>query len=180
LAPATSTATPAPNNLNQLTNSKATPITAHLDQTSFGAFPGDNLFGPGGSVHFQNVTNMTLTMGSANDVVYAAAQRHRRRQPPRRQARPSRPGDTLNLALAGVSNFAVNPGAPGAGTVTSSTADAHVQQLRRADPNVDAVAPAVLHADINLNGVPPAASPRDSRPLTCSSARTWASSARPR
>jgi hypothetical protein len=146
------------NNLNQLTNSKATPIIAHLDQTSLGAFPGDNLFGAGGSVHFQNVTNMTLTMGSANDVVYAqpnatAAINLRGGNP------TAAPGDTLNLALASVTGFSVNPGAPGAGTVTSSNRQTLTYSSFESGPNTDAVAPTVLHADINLNGVPAARVP---------------------
>jgi len=105
-------------NINQLTNSSATPAVVHVDQTSVGAFAGDTFFPAGASLHFQNVSNMTLTMGSGEDTVYA--QPNATATVNIRGGNPTTaPGDTLNLDLTNAVNYVITPTSPTSGNVTS-------------------------------------------------------------
>ena len=108
------------NAFNNSINSDIADRTVHLDQTSLGAFPGDNFFGPGGALYFYALQSMVITMGSGQDTAYA--QPNATATVNIRGGSPtSAPGDTLNLALAGATNYAVTPNhsLPSSGTVTS-------------------------------------------------------------
>jgi hypothetical protein len=135
------------------------PITAHLTARSIGAFPGDNLFGPGGSVEFLNATSLSLTLGSGADTLYV--QPNATATVGIAGGSPTAvPGDMLNLALAAAQGYSVNPGSPGAGSVTSANLKALTYSGFESGPNIDDVAPAVVAADFNLNGAPLAAAGR--------------------
>src|SRR3954467_8296736 len=77
----------------------------HLTASTLGAFAGDNLFGPGGSLQFSGLTNgttaprITLNLGAGADTIYAqplaAARVTINANSP-----TSGTGDKLNLALA--------------------------------------------------------------------------------
>lgn len=100
---------------------------AHLDTISLGAYPGDTLFGPGGSLHFTTLVNqfaginfnaMGMSLGSGADTIYA--------QPLATgtvglfAGNPTTaPGDTLNLSLVTAANYVIN-GTPASGNVTST------------------------------------------------------------
>ncbi|HEY7115108.1 MAG TPA: hypothetical protein VH475_00895, partial [Tepidisphaeraceae bacterium] len=135
----------------------ATGRIAHLTQTSLGAFPGDTLFPTGGSLTFNKIVAgftpaLTLTLGGGADTVYA-------------QPNPTgtititgggptaAPGDTINLALAAAQNYVLH-GNAASGNVTSANLKTLTYSGFEGGPNVDAVAPAVAGADINLNGIP--------------------------
>ena len=107
----------------------ATGDTFHLTRDALGATPGDNLFGPGGSLHFSGLTDasvivaaLTLHLGSGSDAAYA--------QPLASgtavinlngQTGPGAAGDALTLALAGAAEYVVTETTPSAGDVTSDT-----------------------------------------------------------
>jgi hypothetical protein len=94
--------------------------TAHLTQNTLGAFPGDDLFPPGGSLTFTNIKagsnpGLSLALGSGADTVYA--------QPSATGTisisglnPTTAPGDNFRLSLAGVTNPVFTPGGAGAGT----------------------------------------------------------------
>ena len=139
-----------------------TPTIVHLTDSTLGAYPGDNLLGPGGSVEFFNATSLSLTLGSGADTVYAA---------PNATATVSiiggnpttAPGDTLNLALAEASGYSVNPTSATAGNVTSSNLKTLTYSGFESGPNVDDSAPVVVNADFQI--APAAAAPLDGPPL---------------
>jgi hypothetical protein len=100
---------------------------AHLDLDSLGAYPGDTLFGAGGSLHFTTLVNqfagfnfdaMGMSLGSGADTIFAqpfatGTVGIEGRNP------TATPGDTLHLALATAENYVIN-GTPASGSVTSS------------------------------------------------------------
>jgi Planctomycete extracellular len=102
--------------------------TVHQDQNSLGAYPDDNLFGPGGSLQFSNLVNfgvypgITLNLGSGADTIYAQ---------PLPTARvtinagnpTTAPGDKLTLALAQAQSPVVT------GTSTGNVTSANLQTL---------------------------------------------------
>jgi hypothetical protein len=130
---------------------------AHLTQTTLGAFPGDTLFPAGGSLMFTNTRQgftpgLTLNLGSGADTVYA--QPNAAGTVTITGGNPTTaPGDTLNLALAAAQGYALH-GNASSGNVTSANLKTLTYSGFEAGPNVDAVAPVVAAADINLNGVP--------------------------
>jgi len=137
------------NRINQITNSKTTPSTLHVAQNSIGAFPGDDFFASGGSVTFNSVQVVQLRMGSGADTAYA--------QPDAVAAisiiggnPTTAPGDTLNLALANAPGYAVN-GTAASGSVTSSLKTLSYSGFETG-PTIDDVAPAVVNANINIDG----------------------------
>jgi hypothetical protein len=125
----------------------------HVENNYIGRFAGDDLFGAGGYIHYTGIAGaMTLRMGSGADTVYA--------QPNAITpisivgANPTTaPGDTLNLALASAADYVVN-GTPASGNVTSSNLKTLSYTGFETGPNIDDVAPAVVNADININGIP--------------------------
>ncbi len=128
-------------------SAQSAPITAHLDATTIGAFPGDSLFGPGGSVEFKNATQVNLTLGTGADTMYA--------QPNATAAvgisgsNPmTAPGDTLHLALAGAVNYVVTPTSATAGNVTSTNLNTLTYSRFETGPNVNAVAPTANVVDV--------------------------------
>jgi hypothetical protein len=139
-------------------NADTTGDTAHLTATTLGAFPGDNLFGPGGSLEFHDLVNfgaspgITLNLSSGADTIYAQ---------PLASARVTinagnpvtAPGDVLNLALAAAQNYTIN-GAPSNGSVTSTNLSTLTYSGFESGPNVDDVPPVVVLAEININGIP--------------------------
>jgi hypothetical protein len=140
------------NRINQVNNSKATPSTLHVSQNTIGAFPGDDFFAPGGSVAFDSVQIINLRMGSGSDTAYL--------QPDAVAAitviggnPAAAPGDSLNLALASAADYLVN-GSPASGSVTSSNLKTLSYSGFESGPTIDDVAPVVVNADINLNGIP--------------------------
>ncbi len=102
--------------------------TFHLDQTSLGAYAGDNLFGPGGSIQFSGLTNynsspgINMYLGDGADTIYAQP------LPTARVSINARspttlPGDKLTLALAQAQNPIVT------GTSTGSVTSTNLQTL---------------------------------------------------
>jgi hypothetical protein len=130
---------------------------AHLTASTLGAYAGDSLFGPGGSLQFTGLTNGTaspgiaLNLGSGADTIYAqpltAARVTINANSPTSGA-----GDKLNLALAGVQSPVVS------GTGTGSVTSANRQTLNWTGIDqaisTDSVAPAMISSLLNLNGVP--------------------------
>jgi hypothetical protein len=151
------------NRINQISNSKTAPSILHVAQNAIGAFPGDSFFAPGGSVFVDSVQVINLRMGSGADTAYV--------QPDAVAvisifgADPlNGPGvrDTLNLALALAANYVLN-GTPASGNVTSSNLKTLSYSGFEAGPNIDAVAPVVAAANIDVNGAAGAA-PAPGRP----------------
>ncbi len=125
-------------NLHALDSADTTGDTVHLDfipdngmhieESSLGAHPGDNLFGPGGALYFTDVVNfgafaaITLTLGSGADTIYA--------QPfstGRVTINANNPtsgaGDKLNLALAQAQNYVIT------GTTSGNVTSSNLQTL---------------------------------------------------
>jgi hypothetical protein len=128
----------------------ATGDTFHITQGTIGALPGDDFFGPGGSLSFSSVQRIDITCSQGTDTVYA--------QPNAATviningSTPSAsPGDTLNLALAAAQNPVIT------GTTSGNVTSDNLQTLNWAGfeeaVGVDDVAPAVVIADINVDGV---------------------------
>jgi len=107
--------------------------TFHVDQTSVGAYLGDNLFGPGGSFTFTGMADtnviapaLTIHLGSGSDVAYAQplasgstqinfnSQNFAARSGPEGAV-----GDSLNLALAAAVNYVIT--GTSTGNVVSDT-----------------------------------------------------------
>lgn len=139
------------NRITQSSNTKNTPTTMHVYQNSIGAFPGDNFFAAGGSVHFDSVQTMALRMGTGADTAYIE---------PNPIARinlsgdlPFLPGDQLNLALAATTN-PVFSGSGASGSMTSSDRATITYTGFEVGPTIDDIAPAVVFAEINLDGAP--------------------------
>lgn len=99
----------------------------HLDQNSLGAKPGDDLFGPGGSLSFAGVSNsdegigIYLNLGQGPDSVFArphpaAAMSIKGGDP------TAAPGDSLRLTLFGVTDPVFTPSGIGTGTYTFAIA----------------------------------------------------------
>ena len=133
------------NAYNNGSNTDTVGRIVHLDQSSLGAFPGDDYFGPGGVLYFYSLQSMQISMGSGSDTVYAepnatAAVTVRGDNP------TTAPGDTLNLALAGVQNYVVTPSniIPGSGTVTSSNRQTLSYGFFETGPIVDDAAPQIV------------------------------------
>jgi hypothetical protein len=105
-------------------NADTTGDTGHLTDTTLGAIPGDNLFGPGGWLEFHNLVDfgsfpgITLNLSSGADTIYAQPLASARVTINAGNATAA-PGDTLNLELATAANYAVN-GTPANGNVTST------------------------------------------------------------
>lgn len=111
-------------NMRVSDNADTTGDTGHLTASTLGAAPGDNLFGPGGSLEFSNIVNsslssgITLNLGSGADAIFA--QPLASAQVTINAGNPtSAPGDALNLVLATAQNYVVN-GTPANGNVTST------------------------------------------------------------
>jgi hypothetical protein len=136
----------------------ATGDDVHLDAASLGAFAGDTLFGPGGSLVFTNLVNfgvfpaITLELGSGTDTVYAQPQANGRITINANNPAAA-PGDTLNLATAGLTSPVVN-GTAASGNLTSGNRQTLDWTGFEGSIATDAVAPAVNAADINVNGIP--------------------------
>jgi len=150
----------ATNNINHLSNPATAPITVHLDQNSLGAYPGDSFFPAGGALYFQDVTNMSVRLGSGEDTAYV--------QPNALAAisinggNPTgAPGDTLNLALAVAAGYSVNPTSATAGNVTSANLKTLTYSSFESGPNIDEFAPVVANIDFAIGagagGAQPAA-----------------------
>ncbi len=125
--------------------------TLHIGGGKVGGRPGDDLFGPGGYLETVGVTgNVTITLGSGDDAVYAAPH-------------PDTPyvvfgngaaaGDALGLALAGMSDPLFTPGAAGAGVYTFAAA-ASVTYAGFEATVIDDVAPFVVEQSY-VEFVPP-------------------------
>ena len=95
------------NEISLSNGSSSTPTITHLGVGSLNASAGDTLFSPGGALYFQNVWNLTLTLGSAADTVYARPQQTAILIDGRNPT--TVPGDRLTLALAGIPNAVVGP-----------------------------------------------------------------------
>jgi len=129
-------------------NLDSTGDTVHLDGSSLGAYPGDSLFGAGGSLSFSNTNGLTLTLGSGADTVYAqpnvsATVSINGADP------PIGPGvrDRLNLALANAVNYVVN-GTPASGNVTSTNLKTLTYSGFESGASIDAIAPTVNIVDV--------------------------------
>jgi hypothetical protein len=148
-------------------NLDSTADTVHLTANTLGAYAGDNLFGAGGSLVFDNIVNgagsdpgIYLSLSSGTNTVYAL---------PLASARVTinshpffvSPSGSIKLALAGVSNPVISGDAV-AGSLTSSNRQTLNWNRFAGTIATDAVAPAMVGANINLDGVP--AAPRQSGP----------------
>ncbi|MBC8107948.1 MAG: hypothetical protein H7Z14_15270 [Anaerolineae bacterium] len=136
------------NTVNLNDSADTSPNTAHIDQFSVGAYPGDNLFGSGGTFHFTNASALTLSMGTGADTVYAQ---------PNSAATisiaanvPFLPGDGLKLALASAANHVVN-GTPSNGNVMSSNLKT-LSYTGFEGIAIDDITPVVANVDFNLGG----------------------------
>jgi hypothetical protein len=140
-------------------NADTTADTVHLTATTLGAFAGDNLFGPGGSLVFDNVVNGTgsdpginLLLSSGANVVYAQ---------PLASARvniSSHPffvasSGSIKLGLAGVTNPVIS-GDASSGSVTSGNRQALSWSRFAGAIESDAVPPTMVGANINIDGIP--------------------------
>ena len=125
--------------------------TFHIAADSVGAFAGDNLFGVGGSLRFANIAGtLSFNGGPGAETVYAtphptAAITLNGNTP------PPAPGDRLFLGLAGAQNASIN-GTAANGSVTSSNLRTLSYNGFETGPTVDAVAPTVVAAALNVNG----------------------------
>jgi hypothetical protein len=145
-------------------NADTTADTVHLTATTLGAFAGDNLFGAGGSLVFDNIVNgagsdpgINLLLSSGPNVVYAqplASARVNINSHPFFVA----PSGSIKLGLAGVTNPIVNGDAV-AGSLTSSNRQTLSWNRFAGAIDTDTVAPAMVAANINLDGIPPAPGP---------------------
>jgi hypothetical protein len=100
----------------------------HVDPNNdgtIGAWPGDTLFGPGGSLQYQNLADgidgvgLTLELGNGPDTIYARPQANVTLWVLGNYPTTS-PGDRLYLALASAQNPSVQDFGNGNGDVTSS------------------------------------------------------------
>jgi hypothetical protein len=130
----------------------------HLTASSLGAFAGDTLFGPGGSFAFTGLTNsggtdgLTLHLGSGADTVYARPQAASRVAINANNPAAA-PGDSLNLATAGLSAPSVN-GTPASGSLTSASTLALNWTGFEGSIQTDNLAPAMVQGNLNVNGIP--------------------------
>ena len=145
-------------NLGARDQSNTTGAIVHLTANTLGAFAGDTLFGPGGSLTFSNLVNfgvfpgITLNLGTGADTIYAT---------PLASARVeitgntpvAAPGDQVLLGLAGVINPSVVTGSSGSVSGSNRQTLSWTGMEQTTQP-IDNVAPAVVAADINVNGVP--------------------------
>jgi hypothetical protein len=133
------------------------PATMHQTASTIGAYAGDNLFGAGGSLTFSGVTNNGANAGvrmvvASGSTVYAQ---------PLASAQVSltsgfifqAPSGSMKLATAAVQNPVIN-GTPASGSLASSNRQTLFWSNFAGSIQTDAVAPAVLQAGININGVP--------------------------
>src|SRR5439155_5518086 len=128
--------------------------TVHIGAEFIGATLGDDIFGVGGYLHYTGINGtITLSNGSGADTVFVAPS----------ATTPfsitggnptAAPGDRINLALAAAQNYVLN-GSAASGSVTSSNLKTVNYSGFETGPAVDNVAPAVVNADINLNGAAP-------------------------
>jgi len=106
--------------------------TFHLTQSSLGAFPGDNLFGPGGSFNFAGLTDvniiapaLTVHLGSGSDIGYlqplASGTATVNFNAQNFSEASKGAGDGVNLALAQAVNYVITDPGTGNGSVTSDT-----------------------------------------------------------
>ncbi|MEI8197795.1 MAG: dockerin type I domain-containing protein, partial [Phycisphaerae bacterium] len=123
----------------------------HIDTNTIGAYLGDTLFGPGGSLYFTGITgSTTIRLGSGPDTVYAKPNPNTPLFIYGNDPTTPDPGDVLNLAFAA----AVNPvfhdfGAAG----QSYTFDngPGLAYFGFEQVNIDAVAPTILSAVFNYD-----------------------------
>lgn len=125
--------------------------TFHIAADSVGAFAGDNLFGVGGTLRFANITGtLSFNGGPGAETVYVAP--HPTAAITLNGNNPTAaPGDRLFLGLAAAQNVSIN-GTAAAGSVTSSNLRTLNYNGFETGPTIDAVAPAVVDADINVDG----------------------------
>ena len=132
----------------------ATGDVFHLDQSSLGAYPGDNLFGGGGSLTFGQIVNVPNSTGitifaPVNSTVYAQ---------PFQSVRTeifsggnfSPPSGQLNLALAGVAAPVVS-GTPASGSLTSGNRWPILWQRFAGTIQADAIAPVSVASGFSFN-----------------------------
>ncbi|WP_428939152.1 zinc-dependent metalloprotease family protein [Fontivita pretiosa] len=131
--------------------------TTHVDAASIGAWPADSLFSPGAYIQFSGISDngstpgLDLMFGRGSDTIYAR---------PLANATvvinggaQGTPGDQLNLALADAQGYSINPTSATTGNVTSSNLKTLWWSNIEEPIGVDDVAPVVVAADINLNGI---------------------------
>jgi hypothetical protein len=160
--------------------------TLHLDATSLGAYAGDTLFGPGGSLQFTPLVDqvisgltfaaMSILLGSGGDTVYAQPFATGQVNVEGRGPTAS-PGDRLFLALAAAQNYGITTTFGGNGTVTSSNLKTLSWYTFESAPTVDAVAPAVAQQDFAFNGAKPAVAIRFNEDVGASLAKALAAGA---
>jgi RTX calcium-binding nonapeptide repeat (4 copies) len=129
----------------------------HLTASTLGAFAGDTLFGPGGSLTFSNLTDsaglsgLTLNLGIGADTVFARPLATGRVEI-NADDPGSVPGDTLNLATAGITSPLVN-GTPALGSLSSTSHPILNWTGFEALPAIDNVAPVVVSSSYSQTPV---------------------------
>jgi hypothetical protein len=130
----------------------------HQTATSIGAFLGDNLFGAGGSLVFNNIVNngsnagVVMTLGLGANTAYAQPLASSAVLINSHTVFTSASG-SINLALAGVTNPVIN-GNAASGSLTSSNRQTLAWNQFAGAIQTDALAPTLVAADINVNGIP--------------------------
>ena len=107
------------NRVNLFDYTDATGDVAHLDQNSVGSFPGDNLFGEGGSLSFTSVARIDLQFGTGADTIYVQPNVSALLFIHGNEATEA-PSDNFRLSLAGVTSPVFTPN--GAGTARTHLA----------------------------------------------------------
>jgi hypothetical protein len=131
----------------------------HLARSSVGAFPGDTLFGAGGSLVYNTTRQLILELGSGTDTVFAAPEPFTELiiSDPAAGApgsgggggSPGAPvGDVLNLGFAQAVNPVLTSSGPGSGRYKFDNAEA-LEYSGFESVKVDDVAPAVTKASFS-------------------------------
>jgi hypothetical protein len=138
------------NNLIINDHADASGDIVHITRSSVGAFPGDTLFGPGGTLSYASTSLLMLNLGSGADTVYAAPDVTTALMINDAPAAESDGGpaaaspiDTLNLAFAGAVNPVFTDTGAGSGIYTFDNAQP-LSYSGFESVKIDNVAPVVL------------------------------------
>ena len=138
------------NNLIINDHADASGDIVHITRSSVGAFPGDTLFGPGGTLSYASTSLLMLNLGTGADTVYAAPDVTTALMINDAPAAESDGGpaaaspiDTLNLAFAGALNPIFTDTGPGSGIYTFDNAQP-LSYSGFESVKIDNVAPVVL------------------------------------
>ena len=127
------------------------PRTFHVYPNTVGAVPGDNLFGPGASLFFQNINGtIRVQNGSGADTAYVTPNQFALVRVEMNNPTTPQSGDTLGLAMVDAVNPVLTPNGTGAGTY-SFTNRKQVQYTGVEGVFTDNVRPSVIAHAFNYN-----------------------------